>query len=321
MAEDDPPRPPRPAARGELKSRRGDGDRLTRFLFDRFPVRGHIVHLDASYRALVEHHAYPAVVRDTLGEALAATALLVATLKFEGILTLQMQGKGPMHLLVTQSTHRHAMRGVARHTTLPETRDLRDLLGEGQVTVTVENAERTSRYQGVVPLTGARIAECLEGYFRDSEQLPSRLWLAVTPERAAGLLLQRLPSGATASAEEDLMEIAEADEDWRRVVLLAETLTGRELVGLGAGELLHRLFHEEDVRLFEPTPVYFQCTCTRERVTGILRSLGEAEVKSIVAERGNVEVRCEFCNRAYEFDAVDAASLFMVTPGRPPGVH
>jgi molecular chaperone Hsp33 len=307
--------------RTELRSRRTDGDRLTRFLFDRFPVRGHLVHLDSTFRALVEHHDYPPVVRETLGEALAATALLVATLKFEGLLTLQMQGDGPMHLLVAQSTHGHAMRGVARYSAPPSSRDLREQIGLGRVTVTVENSERTSRYQGVVPLAGGRIAACLEGYFRNSEQLPSRLWLAVTPERAAGLLLQRLPVGATSSAEEDLNEVAEADEDWRRVVMLAETLTPHELVSLGAGDIVHRLFHEEDVRLFEPTPAYFQCTCSRERVAGILRSLGAAEVRSIVEERGNVEVRCEFCNRAYQFDAVDATALFVAAPAAPPGIH
>lgn len=174
-----------------------------------------------------------------------------------------------------------------------------------------------------MPLSGAKIAECLEGYFLNSEQLPSRLWLSVTPERAAGLLLQRLPVGSTASAEEDLVEIAAADEDWQRVMMLANTLTNHELVSLGADELLHRLFHEEDVRLFEPTPVYFQCACSRERVVGILRSLGAEEVRSIVAERGNVEVRCEFCNRAYEFDAVDAAGLFVAapSPSAPPARH
>lgn len=296
---------------------RGGGDRLRRFLFDRFPVRGHLVHLDASWRALIEHHDYPVPVRDTLGEVMAATSLLVATLKFDGLLTLQMQGNGPMHLLVAQSTHRHALRGVARVSAPPASRDLRALVGDGQVTVTLENADRSSRYQGVVPLVGARISECLEEYFRRSEQLPSRLWLAATPERAAGLLLQRLPVGATSSAEEDLMEIAEADEDWRRVVMLADTLTGHELVGTGAGDLLRRLFHEEDLRLYEPSPVHFQCTCSRERVAGILRSLGAQEVESIVAEQGAVEVRCEFCNRAYRFDAVDAAAVFAPVTGAP----
>lgn len=321
MAEDKRDRPGAGAA--QRPTRRGEGDWLHRFLFERFPVRGHLVQLDASWRALIEHHDYAPMVRDTLGEAMAATSLLVATLKFDGLLTLQMQGNGPLHLLVAQSTHRHAMRGVARSKGPPPSRDLRELIGDGQITVTLENDERTSRYQGIVPLIGARIAECLEGYFHRSEQLPSRLWLAATPHRVAGLLLQRLPVGASASAEEDLMRIAAADEDWQRVILLAQTLTEHELVDLDPAQLLHRLFHEEDVRLFDPSPVYFQCTCNRERVVGILRSLGAAEIDSVLAEQGQVEVRCEFCNRAYRFDAVDVASVFASPTGAaaPPGLQ
>ena len=149
-------------ARADRLGRSGDGDRLQRFLFEGFPVRGHLVHLDASWRALIEHHGYPPLVRDTLGEAMAATALLVATLKFEGLLTLQMQGNGPMHLLVAQGTHKNSLRGVARYTAAPPSRDLRELLGQGQMTVTLENPDRSSRYQGVVPLIGGRISECLE---------------------------------------------------------------------------------------------------------------------------------------------------------------
>lgn len=287
-----------------------DGDTLRRFVFDRFPVRGHVVHLDATWRAFHEDHDYPDTVRETLGEAAAATLLLAATLKFEGLLTLQLQGPGPMHLLVTQATHRNSLRGVARWQGATPSRDLSALAGGGQMTVTIENPERTSRYQGIVPLSGERLAVCFQDYFARSEQLPTRLWLAATPERAAGLLLQRLPSGARAAAEEDVQVAAEADEDWSRVLHLAGTLTPEELVSLPATELLHRLFNEEDVRLYEPAPVYFQCTCSRERVSGILRSLGEQEVGEVLAERGHVEVRCEFCNRAYRYDAVDVAGLF-----------
>jgi molecular chaperone Hsp33 len=178
------------------------------------------------------------------------------------------------------------------------------------MTVTIENPERTSRYQGIVPLSGARLTGCFEDYFARPEQLPTRLWLAATRERAAGLLLQRLPRGARAAAGEDVQLAAEADEDWSRVLHLAATLTPRELVRLPAETLLHRLFHEEDLRLYEPVPAYFQCACSRERVTGILRSLGEPEVREVLAEQGHVEVRCEFCNRAYRYDAVDVAGLF-----------
>ena len=288
-----------------------DGDTLRRFIFERFPVRGYIVHLDASWRALIEHHDYPPVIRATLGEAAAATLLLGATIKFEGMLTLQLQGPGPMHLLVVQASHRHAVRGVARWRGDAADSTLEALTGGGQVTVTIENDERTSRYQGIVPLSGARLAECFEDYFARSEQLPTRLWLVATEERAVGLLLQRLPSGAGASTEEHAHAAVEGDEDCHRVGLLAATLTSLELATLPAEELLRRLFHEEDVRLFEPDPVFFQCTCSRERVSGILRSIGEREVRELLAERGNVEVRCEFCNRAWQYDAVDVESLFV----------
>ena len=236
--------------------------------------------------------------------------LLGATLKFDGLLTLQMHGPGPMHLLVVQATHRMAVRGVARWNGGIAAAGLDALTGGGQLTVTVENADRSSRYQGIVPLSGARLADCFEDYFARSEQLPTRLWLVAAPERAAGLLLQRLPSGASASAEELEHSALAGDEDWSRVCQLAATLTAPELAALPAAELLRRLFHEEDVRLYEPAPVYFQCSCSRERVSGILRSLGEAEVRAVLAERGAVEVRCEFCNRAWAFDAVDVAALF-----------
>jgi molecular chaperone Hsp33 len=297
-----------------------DGDTVRRFMFEKFPVRGYVVHLDASWRALHENHDYPPVIRDTLGEAAAATVLLASTLKFEGLLTLQMQGPGPMHLLVSQATHRMAIRAVARWKgDVPATANLQALAGtDGHVTVTIENPDRTSRYQGVVPLTGEGLSGCLQHYFERSEQLPTRLWLAATPQRAAGLLLQRLPSGARAEAEEDELEAAAGDEDWNRVLHLASTLTADELVKLPGSELLRRLFHEEDVRMFDANPVFFQCTCSRDRVAGILRSLGEPEVRSVVEEQGSVEVRCEFCNRAYRFDAVDAATLFTPPPPAAP---
>jgi len=294
-----------------------DGDILRRFVFERFPVRGHLVHLDASWRALIEHHPYPEAIRTVLGEGVAATMLLAATVKFEGRLTLQVEGPGPMHLMVVQATHQMAVRGVARWTgeAPPGEAGIGALVGEGRMFVTVESEDRQSRYQGVVPLMGEGLAACFEAYFQQSEQLPTRLWLVATPQRAAGLLLQRLPSGATASAAEIEHSAEAGDEDWNRIVHLASTLTADELAGLPAEELLHRLFHEEDLRLFDPAPVYFQCACSRDRVSGILRSLGEVEVREILAERGEVEVRCEFCNRAWQYDAVDVTALF--APGEP----
>lgn len=296
------------------------GDLLHRFLFERLPVRGHLVRLDASWRAAIEHHVYPEPVATALGEAMAASALMAGALKFEGRLSLQFEGPGPVRLMLAQCTHRHAIRGVARHDALPpEASNGVALFGDGQLAVTIEQDEGGERYQGVVPLVTARIADSLKQYFERSEQLPSRLLLAANPDRASGLLLQRVAMGESGTEAER----AEADDAWRRIGLLAATVSPKELADLPCRELLRRLFPEDDIRLFEGTPVYFQCTCSRERVAGILQALGGPEVYALLEERGDVEVRCEFCNRAWRFDAVDVAGLF--SPGStqpaPPGLH
>jgi molecular chaperone Hsp33 len=277
------------------------------------------VRLDASWRAAIEHHDYPQPVSDALGEAMAASVLMAGALKFEGRLSLQFEGPGPVRLMLTQCTHRHAIRGVARHDGIPPGLPGPDgLFGGGQLAVTIEQEESGDRYQGVVPLMSAKLSDCLEQYFERSEQLPSRMMLAATPERAAGLLLQRVAVG-----EGSASELAEADDAWRRLILLAGTVSTRELLDMPCRELLRRLFREDDIRLFEGTPVFFQCSCSRERVAGILQALGGEEVRELLRERGDVEVRCEFCNRAWHFDAVDVAGLFLsgAAQPRPPGLH
>lgn len=296
------------------------GDLLHRFLFEHLPVRGHLVRLDASWRAAIEHHEYPRAVSDALGEAMAASVLMAGSLKFEGRLSLQFEGPGPVRLLLAQCSHRHAIRGVARHDELPAGgTGLASLFGGGQLAVTIEQAEGGDRYQGVVPLDEGRLAAGLEQYFERSEQLPSRLVLAATTDRAAGLLLQRVAGSDRGMPAAQ----AQADDAWRRIGLLAATLSPAELLDTPCDELLRRLFGEDDIRLFEGTPVFFQCSCSRERVTGILQALGAEEVHALLRERGDVEVRCEFCNRAWRFDAVDVGGLFSAGRARqaPPGLH
>lgn len=294
-----------------------DRDCLHRFLFEHYPIRGHIVHLDASWRALLEHREYPSVIRDTLGEAAAASVLLAASLKFEGTLSLQLKGQGPMHLMLAQCSDALGVRAVARYQEGEYRHDLASLSGEGNMTVTIENEDLSQRYQGVVPLTGERLADCLRNYFETSEQLPTRLWLHADAEGASGLLLQRLPSDSDASrpAGSHIHEIdrGESEDAWHRVQLLADTLKPEELRGLSDRDILRRLFAEDDVRLFEPAPVFFRCRCSRDRVSNMLRALGAEEVRSVLAEQGHVEVRCDFCNRAYRLDAVDVEQLFSQT--------
>ena len=294
-----------------------DRDCLHRFLFEHYPIRGHIVHLDASWRALLEHREYPPVIRDTLGEAVAASVLLSATLKFDGTLSLQLQGQGPMHLMLAQCSDTLGVRAVARYREAPLQRDLASLSGAGTLTVTLENDDLSQRYQGVVPLTGDRLADCLRSYFESSEQLPTRLWLHADENGASGLLLQRLSDDSVKSRLSGTrlpeMDPAEIEDAWRRVQLLGDTLKPEELQTLSDRNLLRRLFAEDDVRLFESAPVFFRCRCSRERVVSMLRSLGAEEVRSVLAEQGHVEVRCDFCNRAYRFDSVDVEQLF--SPG------
>lgn len=302
-----------------------DSDCLHRFDFEQLPIRGLLIHLDASWRALLEHRDYPPVIRDTLGETVVASVLLAATVKFDGQLTLQMKGDGPMHLLLAQCTAGLGVRALARYRegAVDLSTDIQQLAGEGNLTVTIESEDLKQRYQGIVPMTGERIAHCLETYFEQSEQLPTRLWLYADEQGVAGMLLQRLPTPQLlddAASDADHAELlknqqTQLDDAWQRVQLIADTLKPVELRELTDREILRRLFNEDDLRLFDSAPVFFKCRCSRERVTGMLQSLGEAEVLSVLAEQGEVEVHCDFCNRAYHFDAVDVAQLFSVLPG------
>jgi molecular chaperone Hsp33 len=299
-----------------------DRDCLHRFLFEHYPIRGHLVHLDASWRALLEHREYPQAIRDTLGEAVAASVLLAATLKFDGTLSLQLQGEGPLHLMLAQCSSQLGVRAVARYRDRADVRDLSALSGEGNLSVTLENDDLSQRYQGVVPLSGERLAECLQGYFENSEQLPTRLWLHASEKGVSGMLLQRLPADSmdqrptrAVGAPSERASAAEVEDAWRRVQLLSDTLKPEELEALSDRTILRRLFAEDDVRLFESSPVFFRCRCSRERVVGMLRALGADEVRSIVAEQGRVEVHCDFCNRAYQFDAVDVEHFLSSVAG------
>jgi molecular chaperone Hsp33 len=294
-----------------------DQDCLHRFVFDQYPIRGHLVHLDAAWRALIEHRNYPQPIRDLLGEAVAASLLLAATIKFDGVLSLQVQGDGPVHLLLAQCTSGLGVRGLARHReadagTVDAAGTLGDLVGAGNLTVTLETDGGAQRYQGIVPIGGDRLLDSLQAYFENSEQLPTRLWLHADERGASGMLLQRLPSDAQSASD---TTSADTEDAWRRVQLIGDTLTPQELATLDDAQILHRLFNEDDVRLFEPAPVFFRCRCSRERVSGMLQGLGESETRSVLAERGEVEVRCDFCNRAYLFDAVDVAQLFSAAAG------
>lgn len=272
-------------------------DSFQRFLFEDLGIRGELVRLDASWEAARARHGYPPLVESQLGQALAAVVLLSATVKFKGSLILQAQGSGPLTTLVAQATHHRAIRGLAHWRGEVGGATLEELYGSGRLVLTIQN-EGTEPYQGIVALEGGNLAEAIQTYFSLSEQLATRLWLAADGRRAAGLFIQELPSRQRQAG------------DWERIALLADTVTEAELLNLPGQELLYRLFNEEKVRLFEPEPVVFRCTCSRDKLEGMLLALGREEVQSVIEERGSLEVDCEFCNRHYHFDRVDVGALF-----------
>ena len=273
-----------------------------RFLFTDSDIRGEIVRLDASMAQALAARNYPALIQELLGEALAAVTLLAGTLKFEGRLSLQAQGNGPVSLLLAECTHDHQVRALAR-AELPAAElaaPLPALLGEGLMVVTIR-PEQGRQYQGLVPMEADTLAGCLEGYFMQSEQLPTRLWLAAGNGHAAGLLLQALPA-RTADAESN-------QRTWEHVTTLADTLTIEELLDLPVETVLHRLFHETPPMVQPAEAVRFGCTCSREKVRQTLLSLGREELASLLAERGEARVNCDFCGNEELFDAVDLAQL------------
>jgi molecular chaperone Hsp33 len=274
-------------------------DALHRYLFENAAIRGEHVHLEDTWRAVLQRHEYPPVLRTALGEMMAAAALLAATLKLQGSLLLQIQGNGPVSLLVVECDGDLAMRATAKWKGELPQGGLTELVGTGRFAITLDPKDGSQPYQGIVALEGGSIAEILENYMTRSEQLETRLWLAADDGQAAGLLLQKLPG----QPEQDA-------DAWGRLGHLAATVQPHELLKLPAETLLRRLFHEEDVRLFSPQPVTFHCRCSRTSVANMLKLLGREEVESILEERGNVEVNCEFCNQRYEFDAVDTEEIF-----------
>ncbi len=274
-------------------------DQSQRYLFEEHPIRGQHVSLDESWRTIAQQAGLQGRGLCLLGEALAAVVLLVGTLKIEGSVTLQVRGNGPLGLLVVEANSEQKVRGIARQEgEIEEYMNMQEIFGSDYLVITIKT-EGAEPHQGIAPLRGARLSEALEYYFSTSEQLPTRFWLACDVHNVSGMLIQRLPGKS-------------ADDDaWERVSRLSETVTDEELNRLSLEELLHRLFHQESVRLFDPHTVEFACSCSRERTGGMLLSLGKAEAVDILEKEGEVEVTCEFCNSEYRFDRIDIEELFL----------
>lgn len=276
-----------------------DNDQIQRFMFDQTAVRGELVTLHDSFKEVLQRHQYSPDITRELGQLLAAVALLTATVKIDGTLSLEARGQGPVSLLMAESNPGGQLRAIARYdeATTP-TGDFQTLLGGGQLVITIDPKEGR-RYQGIVALDQPNLASCIEQYFTHSEQLPSKLWLAASQETAAGFFLQRLPDDAQ----------NQDPEAWERLTILAQTLTDEEMLTLPQATLLTRLFHEEHIRVFEPRTLHFGCTCSRERLAQALLNVGATELRDILAEQGEISTQCHFCNTQYAFSAPEVEAL------------
>lgn len=281
-------------------------DTLHRYLFDNYQVRGELVQLQHSYQQVLASQNYPAPVQRLLGELLTATSLLTATLKFEGHITVQLQGDGPVSLAVINGDNLQQLRGVARwEGEVPDSEQLSDIVGKGYLAITITPNEG-ERYQGIVELGERSLSESLENYFAQSEQLTTRIWLFTDlskEARCAGMLLQALPDGQ--------------GEDFNHLEALTHTIKGEELLNLDAHEVLYRLYHQDSVRVFDPQVVSFQCTCSREKCEQALLQIGEAEALDVIQEQGKIEMNCDYCGQQYGFEEADIKTLF----NEPPTLH
>ena len=277
-------------------------DHKQRFLFPDSDIRGELVQVESSVSRILEGHSYPLPVQGLIGEAVAAVALLASTLKFKGRLALQAQGKGPVSLLLAECSHDGELRALARHSDGQDWShgDIQTLIGEGTMVITI-TPDQGRQYQGIVPLSGDTLAECLQGYFQQSEQLPTSLWLASGNNRAAGLLLQRLPNQLATTDGNNQM--------WEHLDALASTLQMEELLNLDDQTILHRLFHDTPPQLPDAQPLQFGCTCSRDRNHNALISLGNQELQQLLDEDGEVTLTCDFCRHQEHFDAVDLAEM------------
>ena len=271
-------------------------DTITPFGFESLPVRGALVHLSRSWRRMQRDHDYDALVTETLGHAAAATGLIAQSLKFDGSATLQLIGGDALQMLVMQCTSELELRGMAVISETSVAHDFAELARGAQCAVTVDSGGRP--YQGIVEIGDVSLAASLEHYFHRSMQVPTHIVLVANAEVAGGILLQQVPG--------ETMD----EDDWNRLRFLIQTLASRDFDGEAGLELIGKLFAEDDVRVYEPRPVAFRCRCSAAKTEDVLKMIGEAEARQVLAEQDRIEVICEYCGRRRHFDAVDIERLF-----------
>jgi molecular chaperone Hsp33 len=282
-----------------------DCDLLHRFLFNNSDIRGEIITLQDSYQQVLAKSDHPPQLANLMGEFLAAAGLLAATLKSDGIITLQARGDGPVQLLMADCSYQHTVRAVSQATEHADlsSNDIRELLGQnGHLNIIIDSS-KGERYQGIVPLDQATLSGCLETYFSQSEQISTRVWLCSDGQKAGGLMIQALP-------EQKAKNSATAKVQWDHITTLTETLTPEEQLNLNHNDQLYRLFHQEDLRLFDPEKMHFACSCSRTRTENMLRTIGRDEVQQILEDQGAVEINCHFCHQKYLFSTSEIKTLF-----------
>ncbi|WP_253255803.1 Hsp33 family molecular chaperone HslO [Legionella quinlivanii] len=275
-------------------------DSLQSFIFEHASIRGQIAHLHETYRTIMNQHAYPEMVKYLLGEALVSCLLLSGSIKFEGDLSLQFQGDKRLPLLLVQCDHQLNLRGFAKFQENLEIADYAEAFLKGQMVLTINQYHNTQAYQSVVPILATSMSENLTHYFAQSEQVATRVWLAVNEERAAGMLLQLMPG----------QDSLQREQFWEYAVHLGQTVSENELLTLDNQTLLYRLYHETELRLFDEKETQFKCRCSQEKMKQVIVVLGEEEANKLLAEQGQINISCDFCNSHFSFDSIDIALLF-----------
>lgn len=272
-------------------------DRLYRYIFEDLSIRGELVQIDKTFKNIIDNHNYPKPIEEILGQLVVATSLLTATLKFKGSITVQLQGNGPVELAVINGTHLQQLRGIARfNNEVKDNMSLKELFGDGVLVITI-TPEQGDRYQGIVAIEHDSIAEVLETYFAQSEQLQTKIWLRQDNKQAAGMLIQVLPSGEF------------EPENFSHLTQLTNTIKNSELFTLSGEDILYRLYHQETVKLFEPQNIEFQCSCSKERCESALLTLNEDELKTLLEKDEGISMHCDYCGSNYCFTKEDILNL------------
>lgn len=275
-------------------------DTLQGFILPQVNVRGQIVRIDKTYQTIIKQHPYPPMIQYLLGEAIISCLLLSASIKFEGELSLQFQGDKRLPLLLVQCDHLFNVRAFAKYQENTSNEEYGEAFLQGQMALTINQYKQTQMYQSIVPIQSTAMTENLSHYFAQSEQVATKVWLAVDQEQAVGMMVQLMPT----------QDAQQKENFWEYAVQVGDTMTEHEMLTVDNQTLLYRLYNETEIRLFDSKQTHFRCQCSLEKMQSVVKMLGEQDAQALLAEKGKIEIKCDFCNSSYNFDAIDTALLF-----------